>query len=43
VIAFVLVIAGAVAQAQQVKIPRIGYVSGTGSRADPGPYVEALR
>src|SRR5262249_7454432 len=43
VIAFVLVIAGAVAQAQQVKIPRIGYVSGTGSRADPGPYVEAMR
>jgi putative tryptophan/tyrosine transport system substrate-binding protein len=29
--------------AQQLKIPRIGYVSGTGSPADPGPYVEALR
>jgi putative ABC transport system substrate-binding protein len=26
-----------------LKIPRIGYVSGTGSPADPGPYVEALR
>jgi putative ABC transport system substrate-binding protein len=25
------------------KIPRIGYVSGTGSPSDPGPYVEALR
>jgi len=33
-----------VARAQQsVKIPRIGYVSGTGSAADQGPYVEALR
>src|ERR1043166_1354541 len=32
------------AEAQQPgKIPRIGYISGTGSRADPGPYVEALR
>ena len=28
---------------QQAKIPRIGYVSGTGSTSDPGPYVEALR
>jgi hypothetical protein len=25
------------------KIPRIGYVSGTGSASNPGPYVEALR
>jgi putative ABC transport system substrate-binding protein len=25
------------------KIPRIGYVSGTGSASDQGPYVEALR
>jgi putative tryptophan/tyrosine transport system substrate-binding protein len=25
------------------KIPRIGYVSGTGSSSNPGPYVEALR
>jgi putative ABC transport system substrate-binding protein len=32
------------AEAQQPgKIPRIGYISGTGSRSDPGPYVEALR
>jgi putative tryptophan/tyrosine transport system substrate-binding protein len=28
---------------QAAKIPRIGYVSGTGSPSDPGPYVEALR
>ena len=32
------------AAAQQTpKIPRIGYVSGTGSASDQGPYVEALR
>jgi putative tryptophan/tyrosine transport system substrate-binding protein len=32
------------AEAQQpAKIPRIGYVSGTGSLSNPGPYVEALR
>jgi len=32
------------AEAQQAeKIPRIGYVSGTGSITNPGPYVEALR
>jgi ABC-type uncharacterized transport system substrate-binding protein len=32
------------AQAQQAtKIPRIGYVSGTGSASDQGPYVAALR
>jgi len=32
------------AEAQQQKnVPRIGYVSGTGSPSDPGPYVEALR
>ena len=28
---------------QPKKIPRIGYVSGTGSSSDPGSYVEALR
>jgi putative tryptophan/tyrosine transport system substrate-binding protein len=28
---------------QAAKIPRIGYISGTGSASDPGPYVEALR
>lgn len=33
-----------VAPAQQpAKIPRIGYVSGTGDPSNPGPYVEALR
>ena len=32
------------AQAQQAKkIPRIGYVSGTGTPKDQGPFVEALR
>src|SRR5215471_1131092 len=32
------------AQAQQQgKMPRIGYVSGTGSNFNPGPYVKALR
>jgi putative tryptophan/tyrosine transport system substrate-binding protein len=35
---------GHFAEAQQPKkIPRIGYVSGTGSSSNPGPYVEALR
>jgi putative ABC transport system substrate-binding protein len=28
---------------QPTKIPRIGYVSGTGDPSNPGPYVEALR
>jgi putative ABC transport system substrate-binding protein len=28
---------------QPPKIPRIGYVSGTGTATDQGPYVEALR
>jgi putative tryptophan/tyrosine transport system substrate-binding protein len=33
-----------IAQAQQpAKLPRIGYVSGTGDASNPGPYVEALR
>jgi putative tryptophan/tyrosine transport system substrate-binding protein len=32
------------AEAQQsTKIPRIGYVSGTGDASNQGPYVEALR
>jgi putative ABC transport system substrate-binding protein len=32
------------AEAQQTKkIPRIGYVSGTGNATDQGPYIEALR
>src|ERR1043166_6364558 len=28
---------------QPPKIPRIGYVSGSGDASNPGPYVEALR
>ena len=28
---------------QQAKIPRIGYLSGTGSTSNPGPYIDALR
>ncbi len=28
---------------QPAKIPRIGYVSGTGDAFNQGPYVEALR
>ena len=40
----VLLLVGFPLEAQQsTKIPRIGYVSGTGSSSDPGPYVEALR
>jgi putative ABC transport system substrate-binding protein len=43
-IAFTFAVGGAVAQAQQpAKIPRIGYVSGTGDPSNPGPYVEAFR
>ena len=47
--AFVAVTAGGVlgmalvAAAQTTKVPRVGYVSGTGSATDQGPYVEALR
>jgi putative tryptophan/tyrosine transport system substrate-binding protein len=44
VIAFVLVVVGGVAQAQQpTKLPRIGYVSGTGNTNTPGPLVEVFR
>ena len=41
----VLMLAVAViAEAQQpTKIPRIGYISGTGNETNQGPYVEALR
>ena len=40
----VLLFAGFPLEAQQpTKIPRIGYVSATGSSSDPGPYFEALR
>ena len=28
---------------QPAKVPRIGYVLGTGNPANPEPYVEALR
>ena len=34
---------GAAEGQQPTKIPRIGYVSGTGNSTDQGPYVEALR
>ena len=44
VFAFVLVVAGATAQAQQpTNIPRIGYVSGSGNPKTPGPQVEGFR
>jgi putative tryptophan/tyrosine transport system substrate-binding protein len=40
----VLLAVAVIAEAQpQAKIPRIGYVSGTGDSSNPGPYVEALR
>ena len=44
VIAFVLVVVEAVAQAQQQpKVPRIGYVTGSGGANDPGPDIEAFQ
>ena len=36
-------ICSSVAAQQPKKIPRIGYVSGTGNVTDQGPYVDALR
>jgi putative ABC transport system substrate-binding protein len=39
----ILLAFGSTEAQQQAKIPRIGYVSGTGNAADQGPYVEALR
>src|SRR5712672_2192462 len=33
----------AVRAQQPTRVARIGYVSGTGSAADPGPFVEALQ
>ena len=43
-IAFTLVFGGVEASAQQTtKIPRIGYISGTGNQTNQGPYVAALR
>jgi len=44
VLATILLTTASLADAQQAaKIPRIGYISGTGSASNPGPYVEALR
>src|SRR2546422_9543414 len=40
----VLLAVAVIAEAQQpARIPRIGYVSGTGDASNQGPYVEALR
>jgi putative ABC transport system substrate-binding protein len=39
----ILTTASFAAAQQPAKIPRIGYVSGTGDAANQGPYVEALR
>jgi ABC-type uncharacterized transport system substrate-binding protein len=39
----ILLAFGSTEAQQQAKIPRIGYVSGTGNPRDQGPYVEALR
>ena len=43
ILLFVLQLATVAPVDAQTKIPRIGYVSGSGSAANPGPYVEALR
>ena len=44
VLATILLTTASLADAQQAaKIPRIGYISGTGNASDQGPYVEALR
>lgn len=42
-IGFIVVNIHAVGAQQSAKIPRIGYVSGTGDAINQGPYVEALR
>ena len=43
-VAVILLAFAVIAEAQQpTKIPRIGYVSGTGTATNQGPYVEALR
>jgi putative tryptophan/tyrosine transport system substrate-binding protein len=43
-VAVILLAVGVTAEAQQPKkIPRIGYISGTGNEKNQGPYVEALR
>ena len=41
--ATMLIAGAAIAHAQPGKIPRIGYISGTGDSVNQGPYVEALR
>ena len=40
---WVYVVSAAAAAQQSARIARIGYLSGTGSATDQGPYVEALR
>ena len=43
-LATILLTTAPAAEAQQpTKIPRIGYISGTGNASNQGPYVEALR
>jgi putative tryptophan/tyrosine transport system substrate-binding protein len=43
-VTILLITAGTFAEAQQPKkIPRIGYISGTGDATNQGPYVDALR
>jgi putative ABC transport system substrate-binding protein len=42
-VAVLLAVAVIGAAQAQTKVPRIGYVSGTGDSSNPGPYVEALR
>jgi putative ABC transport system substrate-binding protein len=43
-VAAMLLAVAIIAEAQQPKkVPRIGYVSGTGDPSNPGPYVEAFR
>ena len=41
--ALLVVLCVSVDAQQAMKIPRIGYISGTGTSSDQGPYVEALR
>ena len=43
-VAVVLLALGVIAEAQQpTKVPRIGYVSGSGDPKTPGPLVEGFR
>jgi putative ABC transport system substrate-binding protein len=41
--ALLFALCAAAAAQQRSKIPRIGYLSGTGTASNPGPYIEALR